>query len=167
MDKAPVISLLAGSSFETILTFLALNRLGYAVLFLSTRLTASAYARLMEMADSHRLIIHENFQSVAADVQLEQPDCSSISLIERTGWHARPVVKPISRPDASAVEEGGKIAWILHSSGSTGFPKPIFLTNRQCLANFKKSFNLRSFCTSPLFHSHALMEFGRALYTKA
>ena len=109
MDKAPVISLLAGSSFETILTFLALNRLGYAVLFLSTRLTASAYARLMEMADSHRLIIHENFQSVAADVQLEQPDCSSISLIERTGWHARPVVKLISRPDASAVEEGGKI----------------------------------------------------------
>ena len=167
MDKAPVISLLAGSSFETILTFLALNRLGYAVLFLSTRLTASAYARLMEMADSNRLIIHENFQSVAADVQLEQPDCSSISLIERTGWHARPVVKLISRPDASAVEEGGKIAWILHSSGSTGFPKPIFLTNRQCLANFKKSFNLRSFCTSPLFHSHALMEFGRALYTKA
>ncbi|RYF36175.1 MAG: ammonium transporter [Comamonadaceae bacterium] len=27
------------------------------------------------------------------------------------------------------VKEGGKIAWILHSSGSTGFPKPIFLTN--------------------------------------
>jgi thioester reductase-like protein len=167
LDKAPVIALLAGSSFETILTFLALNRLGYAVLFLSTRLTASAYARLMEMADSHRLIIHETFQSVAAEIQLEQPNCSSISLIERTGWYAKPSVKPITRPDTSAVEEGGKIAWILHSSGSTGFPKPIFLTNRQCLANFKKSFNLRSFCTSPLFHSHALMEFGRALYTKA
>jgi thioester reductase-like protein len=167
LDKAPVISLLAGSSFETILTFLALNRLGYAVLFLSTRLTASAYARLMEMADSHRVVVNESFQSVATEIQLERPSCSTVALIERTGWHAQPAVKPIVRSDASAVAEGDKIAWILHSSGSTGFPKPIFLTNRQCLANFKKSFNLRSFCTSPLFHSHALMEFGRALYTKA
>lgn len=121
----------------------------------------------MEMADCHELIIHENFKSVAADIQLEQPECSGIPLIERRNWHAQPAVESITRPDASAIKEGGKIAWILHSSGSTGFPKPIFLTNRQCLANFKKSFNLRSFCTSPLFHSHALMEFGRALYTKA
>ena len=121
----------------------------------------------MEMAGSHRLITHESFQSVATEIQLEKPTCLSISLIQRTGWHAQPTVNPITRHDANAVGEGGKIAWILHSSGSTGFPKPIFLTNRQCLANFKKSFNLRSFCTSPLFHSHALMEFGRALYTKA
>lgn len=167
MEKAPVVALLAGSSFETILTFLALNRLGYATLFLSTRLTATAYARLMDMADCHKLIIHESFRQVASDIESEREGCSSIAILQRAAWHARPAIESITRPTVDPVKEGGKIAWILHSSGSTGFPKPIFLTNRQCLANFKKSFNLRSFCTSPLFHSHALMEFGRALYTKA
>jgi thioester reductase-like protein len=167
LEKAPVVALLAGSSFETILTFLALNRLGYAALFLSTRLNASAYARLMEMADCHKLIIHESFRQVANDIETERQGCSSVALLQRVDWHDQPVINSITRPTADPINEGGKIAWILHSSGSTGFPKPIFLTNRQCLANFKKSFNLRSFCTSPLFHSHALMEFGRALYTKA
>jgi acyl-coenzyme A synthetase/AMP-(fatty) acid ligase len=59
------------------------------------------------------------------------------------------------------------MAWILHSSGSTGFPKPIFLSNLACLANFRKSFGLRAFCVSPLFHSHGLMELFRAFYTRA
>lgn len=160
-------ALLAGSSFETIITFLALNRLGYAVLFLSTRLTASAYARLMDMAKCHSLVIHESFRQVTAEIFEERPGCWSTTILQRSDWHAQPATKPVTRPSVDPAVEGGKIAWILHSSGSTGFPKPIFLTNYQCLANFKKSFALRSFCTSPLFHSHALMEFGRAMYTKA
>lgn len=45
--------------------------------------------------------------------------------------------------------------------------KPIFLTNLQTLANFRKSFGLRVFTISPLFHSHALMELGRAFYTRS
>ncbi|KAM0720927.1 hypothetical protein Q7P37_003212 [Cladosporium fusiforme] len=167
LEQAPVIALLATSSFETILTFLALGRLGYAVLFLSTRLTADAYARLLEMANCHRLIIHENFRQVTNDIATHRPGCSSIAILQRADWHARPAIKSITRQNVDLARESGKIAWILHSSGSTGFPKPIFLTNYQCLANFKKSFALRSFCTSPLFHSHALMEFGRGIYTKA
>jgi acyl-CoA synthetase (AMP-forming)/AMP-acid ligase II len=74
LEQAPVVALLAGSSFETILTFLSLNRLGYATLFLSTRLTASAYARLMDMANCHNLIIHESFRQVATDIESERPD---------------------------------------------------------------------------------------------
>lgn len=45
--------------------------------------------------------------------------------------------------------------------------KPIFLTNLQTLANFRKSFGMRVFTVSPLFHSHALMELGRAFYTRS
>lgn len=63
-------------------------------------------------------------------------------------------------------KESKKIAWIIHSSGSTGFPKPIFITNFGCLANWHIGLGFRSFTVSPLFHSHALMEFGRAMYAK-
>ncbi|KJX92757.1 hypothetical protein TI39_contig5827g00017 [Zymoseptoria brevis] len=41
--KAPVAALLATSSFEFVITIFALNRLGWTVLFLSTRLTAPAF----------------------------------------------------------------------------------------------------------------------------
>ncbi|CRG86386.1 DNA-directed RNA polymerase subunit beta' [Talaromyces islandicus] len=100
LEQAPVVALLAGSSFEAVLTFFALNRLGYAVLFLSTRLTAPALSRLMAMVNSDQLINSSPYQ-------------------------------------------------------------------RTTLANFRKSFGLRLFTISPLFHSQALMELGRAMYTRA
>ncbi|KAI2720735.1 hypothetical protein CBS147332_3975 [Penicillium roqueforti] len=168
LEQAPVIAMLAGSSFEVVVTFFALNRLGYAVLFLSTRLTAPAYARLMEMANCNQIINTRQFQQVVTEICTERPGCGSFSLLQREDWFNRPVSTPLfERQGADPSREGKKIAWILHSSGSTGFPKPIFLTNLQTLANFRKSFGLRLFTISPLFHSHALMEFGRAFFTRA
>jgi len=159
--------LLATSSFEIVLTIFALNRLGYAILFLSTRLTAPAYARLMDMADCHSIIHSNALESVVLEISKERPDCTRFPLLSREDWHGRPTAEPCQRTDVDLVKEGKKMAWIVHSSGSTGFPKPIFLTNLQCLANFRKSFAMRTFCISPLFHSHALMETGRCFYTRA
>ncbi|KAJ6085575.1 hypothetical protein N7499_005204 [Penicillium canescens] len=168
LEKAPVVAMLAGSSFEVIVTQFALNRLGYAVLFLSTRLTAPAYARLLDMADCSQIIIKKQYQQVTNEICVDRPACSSFSLLQREDWFNRPASSPrFKRAGVDLSREGKKIAWILHSSGSTGFPKPIFLTNLQNLANFRKSFGLRLFTISPLFHSHALMEFGRAFYTRA
>lgn len=150
------------------MTFFALNRLGYAVLFLSTRLTAPAYARLLDMADCRRIILAKQYQQVAYDTCIERPGCDSFPILQRENWFNRPInTSRFERPNVDPAREGQKIAWILHSSGSTGFPKPIFLTNLQTLANFRKSFGLRLFTISPLFHSHALMELGRAFYTRA
>ncbi|KAJ6114772.1 hypothetical protein N7486_000550 [Penicillium sp. IBT 16267x] len=168
LEKAPVVALLAGSSFEVILTFFALNRLGYAVLFLSTRLTAPAYARLLNMVVCDQMIIAKQYNQTVLDICTERPGCTSFPILQRDDWFHRPAVSPrFQRSNVNPAWESKKMAWILHSSGSTGFPKPIFLTNYQCLANFRKSFGLRLFTISPLFHSHALMELGRAFYTRA
>lgn len=162
-DKAPVVALLATSSLETIVTIFALSRLGWAVLFLSTRLTAPAYARLMHMADCSTIIASEAFQRVVEEIDTER-SCKAVPLLRGEDYRNR-AAPPIARC-SDPVTESRKMAWIVHSSGSTGFPKPIFLTHYQCLANFRKSFARRVFCVSPLFHSHALMELGRAFYTK-
>ncbi|OQO09905.1 hypothetical protein B0A48_04259 [Cryoendolithus antarcticus] len=167
LQKAPVVALLTPSSFEVVVTFFALNRLGYAVLFLSTRLTAPAYARLMGMVDCSAIIVPGKLNAVAQDIASERPDCIKIPMLSRSDWHGRPDAQPFARQALDRAKEASKIAWILHSSGSTGFPKPILLTNRQCLANWRKSFALRSFCVSPLFHGHALMELGRSFYTRS
>ncbi|KAF7715772.1 NRPS-like protein biosynthetic cluster [Penicillium ucsense] len=168
LEEAPVIGVLVGSSFEVILTMFALNRLGYAVLFLSTRLTAPAYSRLLALASCRTLIVAEQYEQVVREIREECPDCVSFPVLKRQDWFAHhPSSAPFVRSNVNPSREGRKIAWILHSSGSTGHPKPIFLSNLQTLANWRKSFGLRFFTTSPLFHSFALMELGRALYTRA
>lgn len=168
MEEAPVVAILVGSSFEVILTMFALNRLGYAVLFLSTRLTAPAYARLLEMANCKQLVIAKQFDQTVQDICQERPGCTSYPILQRGDWFNRQPSSPrFARANADPSREGKKIAWILHSSGSTGHPKPIFLTNLQTLANWRKSFGFRFFTASPLFHSFALMELGRAFYTRA
>jgi thioester reductase-like protein len=163
-----VIALLAPSSFEVILTTFALNRLGYAILFLSTRLTADAYARLMEMAGCHRIVHSDRFKATVDAIVQERPGCEGFPVLQRHDWHGTQKSPPkYQQTHEDRIRQSKKIAWILHSSGSTGFPKPIYLTNLHCLANFRKSFGMRGFCVSPLFHSGGLMEMFRAFYTRS
>ena len=163
--EAPVMAVLAPSSLEIVVTIWALNRMGYALLFLSTRLAADAYARLMELSNCDQLITSTGFDKMGADIAQIRP-CQQTPLVKRDDF--RDVQNPpvFSRSGANPLRESKKIGWIIHSSGSTGFPKPIFLTNFQCLANFVKKPGMRAFCVSPLFHSHALMELGGAVYLK-
>ncbi|KAF2722236.1 acetyl-CoA synthetase-like protein [Polychaeton citri CBS 116435] len=163
LPKAPVAAILAPSSLEVVVTFFALNRMGYATLFLSTRLTLHAWARLLGMADCGIIIASDRLQDTVRRIG-EERECQYVPLIKREHYHR--VEAPDFERQCDPAKESGKMAWILHSSGSTGLPKPIFLTNYQCLANFRKSFALKVFCASPLFHSHGLMELGRAFYTK-
>ncbi|KAH9832694.1 Acetyl CoA synthetase-like protein [Teratosphaeria destructans] len=165
--SAPAIALLSPSSFEVILTIFALNRLGYAILFLSTRLTAEALARLMDIASAHKIIRSDTFSKTVSEISDIQTTCQAVPVLRRQDWHNILPSSPYHQDPDTRKAQGKRIAWILHSSGSTGFPKPIFLTNHQCLANFRKSFGLRGFCASPLFHSGGLMELFRGFYTRA
>lgn len=159
--------MLAPSNFEIIISIFTLNRLGYAVFFLSTRLGPPAYARLLELAGCHTVITPGSLRTTFDAISRLRPGCRHIPIVQRQDYRDPPPVEPFHRSNVDIAKEGRKIAFILHSSGSTGFPKEIMLTNLQCLANFRKSFALRGFCTSPLFHSHGLMELFRAFYTRA
>ncbi|KPI37785.1 Linear gramicidin synthase subunit D [Cyphellophora attinorum] len=163
LPEAPVIAVLSPSSLEIVVTIWAMNRMGYGLLFLSTRLAADAYARLMELSNCDRLITSSGFERMGQDIAKIR-ECKRYPLITRPDF--RHVQNPpvFKREGADPLKETNKLGWIIHSSGSTGFPKPIFLTNYQCLANFVKKPGMRAFCVSPLFHSHALMELGGAIY---
>ena len=163
MDKAPVAAVLATSSFEFVLTILALSRLGYAGLYLSTRLAGPGLNRLLELADCYTIITTESHHGTIQELQKER-NCVSVPLLRRQDWKDRQA--PAFQRECDMVRESRKIGWIIHSSGSTGLPKPIFLSHYACLANFRKCFALRTICFSPLFHSHGLMELFRAIYPK-
>ncbi|WDK22664.1 male sterility protein [Colletotrichum graminicola] len=64
-----------------------------------------------------------------------------------------------SHPDA-----GRRISFIVHSSGSTGLPKPIFQTHAACISNYSSGIPYRAFLTLPLFHNHGIATLFRAIY---
>ena len=146
-----------------IVTLLGLLRLGYGVLLLSTRLPASAYVRLMSMVSCSTLISTEVFKPVLDDVQAESP-ITLLSLLQRSDYIG--VKAPAFKRQYDSAKETNKIAVIIHSSGSTGFPKPIYLRHAQCLATFTQNFGMRAFLASPLFHSQGFYEMFRTIYSK-
>jgi len=62
--------------------------------------------------------------------------------------------------------ETKKISWIIHSSGSTGLPKPIYQTHNAALNNYASNLNLRGFITLPLYHAHGISSVFRSIYSK-
>ncbi|CAD0107259.1 unnamed protein product [Aureobasidium uvarum] len=148
---------------DMVVTLLGLLRLGYGALLLSTRLAAPAYVRLMSMVNCSTLISTDTFKSVLDDVQAEKP-LTCLSLLLRSDYIG--VKAPTFRRQYNPAQETKKIAVIIHSSGSTGFPKPIYLRHAQCLATFTQNFGMRAFLASPLFHSQGFYEMFRTIYSK-
>jgi thioester reductase-like protein len=146
-----------------VVTLLGLLRLGYGVLLLSTRLPASAYVQLMSMVSCSTLISTDTFKSVLDDVKAEAP-ITLLSLLQRSDYIG--VKAPTFKRQYNPAKETNKIAVIIHSSGSTGFPKPIYLRHAQCLATFTQNFGMRAFLASPLFHSQGFYEMFRTIYSK-
>ncbi|KAF2023697.1 acetyl-CoA synthetase-like protein [Setomelanomma holmii] len=162
LDEAPVVGILAHSSLHFIITLLGLGRLGYASLLLSTRLASPALLRLLELAQCNAILTTSHYHAVLAEVQAERDVVlhEMLKLEEYRGVDA-PVFKRTYDPE----HETKKQIVIIHSSGSTGLPKPIYLTNRSCIAAFSTHLDRRALMTQPLFHSFGFYETFRSIYS--
>jgi acyl-CoA synthetase (AMP-forming)/AMP-acid ligase II len=162
LEKAPVIGILANSSLHFIITLLGLSRLGYASLLLSTRLASPAILRLLELSECNAILTAPNFHAILAEVQIER-DVTLFELLKPEEYYGvdAPVFTRIYNPE----KENTKQIVIIHSSGSTGLPKPIYLTNRSCIAAFSTNLDRRALMTQPLFHSFGFYETFRSIYS--
>lgn len=162
-DPVQVVGLLGPSDFEYLIALLAVSRLGHTVLLLSTRIAEDAYVSLVESTKASFLIAYPGFQAVAKNVA------------QRTGIALQPVLAPGDYTDATTELPGAQldgpvenkhITWIIHSSGSTGHPKPIFQTHSGALKNYANNFGLRGFITLPLYHAHGISCLFRAIHSQ-
>ncbi|KAL1623618.1 putative NRPS-like protein biosynthetic cluster [Neofusicoccum ribis] len=167
-EKPAVIGLLGPSNLEYLVTMLALSKLGHTVMFMSTRISQEAHASLLNTTGSRHMVIDQSFGDMAA--ALKRDNIPDLNIIPIAG--AEVYSSPISDSDSIDTRmdrdldpalEQSHVAWIIHSSGSTGLPKPIFQTQRAALKNYATNMNMRGFITLPLFHAHGIGSLFRAV----
>jgi long-subunit acyl-CoA synthetase (AMP-forming) len=98
------------------------------------------------------------------EVRKEGRDVAILETLKHEDYYAVHDTPVFSRP-YDAPSETLKQAIIIHSSGSTGLPKPIYLTHRNCIAAFSTNLDRRALMTQPLFHSFGFYETFRSIYS--
>ncbi|KAI5814930.1 hypothetical protein BZA77DRAFT_371224 [Pyronema omphalodes] len=167
-DDAPiVVAILGPTNVEYISTYLALQRLGITVLFLSTRLAAPAYHHLFQKTKSNVVITQPAFMTVMGQTnELMNGNLAIIPMLDHA-YITNPNVDSSPLPcNLDPAKEYNRLGWIIHSSGSTGLPKPVGHFQRTALSvldGLKFSFNLM--VTVPIFHTFGLHGFLKAIHT--
>ncbi|KKY24427.1 putative l-aminoadipate-semialdehyde dehydrogenase [Diplodia seriata] len=161
--SSEVVALLGPSNLDYVITLLALSRMGFAVLFLSTRLPTEAYVSLLQKTHCSKIVASPRFAStIVPDIQRASSDAGADALSSFAQLDSSVYTRRASSGGArfarqtELVDEESCVAFIVHSSGSTGLPKPIFQTHRACLSNYALGSGMRAFVTLPLFHNHGL-----------
>lgn len=162
-----VVGLLGPSDLDYLITLLAVARLGHTVLFLSTRISEDAVVSLIQATKATTLLFNNSYGALAAGVH------------ERTGTSMGVIHTPENGTSSTSTEnrklpqhhldsgiENKHVCWIIHSSGSTGHPKPIFQTHSGALRNYANNFGLRGYITLPLYHAHGISCVFRAIHSR-
>lgn len=160
-----VIALLGSSNLDYLVSVLALTKLGHTVLFLSTRISKEAYISLLQTTNSRHLLVDTSFTRLASELQGALPDLQAHQILDQPSY-ASPIESALAtRLDGllDPIQETNKIAWIIHSSGSTGLPKPIYQTHGAALNNYRQHMDMKGFITLPLYHAHGVSSVFRAI----
>ena len=170
-DAETVVGLLGPSNLEYFITTLALSKLGHTVLFLSTRISMPAYVSLLQATGAQHIVIETTFRETIDLVKRSFPELNVHDIAGKSVWES-PFPGISTSPDIQFSPqldlnlESSKLSWIIHSSGSTGLPKPIYQTHRAALQNYGSNLSLRGFVTLPLYHAHGLSSVFRAIHSR-
>ncbi|KAF2258971.1 putative NRPS-like enzyme [Lojkania enalia] len=169
--KGSPVALLMESDVGLFVHQAALLGLGVPVLLLSARLNPAAVRKLLDTTGSNALLASPRFQRTAQEaVEMADVQARSVSSYERHHYShfldesvpLAPNIASICHPNYHTDETDRK-AIILHSSGTTGFPKPIYQSH-EYLVGFAACHNLkkneaetRNLSTLPLYHGFGVL----------
>jgi acyl-coenzyme A synthetase/AMP-(fatty) acid ligase len=103
--------------------------------------------------------------STIAAVGEERPSLKDVIIPSRATYEApRPAGElPFTREFDREVETN-EIALVMHSSGSTGLPKPVFLSHKNVLTHPVQGAGMDNFGALPLYHMYGLSTTLQAMY---
>jgi long-subunit acyl-CoA synthetase (AMP-forming) len=165
------IAVFTSTAIDESLLEIALSKLGLAPLLLSVNNSVPAVAHLCKLTKASHLIYGSKYFSEAKGVQ---------TLLIEQGYQLEIVPEmrfPLWGPDGiqaaeifpfpallTPKEEVERISVILHSSGSTGFPKPVFITHKGLIANLHGHIAKPAFSTLPVYHGFGHFGLFRCYY---
>jgi acyl-CoA synthetase (AMP-forming)/AMP-acid ligase II len=168
-EKIKTIAILASSNIDYLLSTLALTKMGMTVLFLSTRLAEQAYLSLLETTGCSDVIVDQAMRKMALSLQITLPALRIHDFVTAEVY-CQPL--PFDETDTAMdacydlAIESSNICWVIHSSGSTGLPKPIYQTHAAALRNYANNFGMRGFITLPLYHAHGISSVFRGIHSQ-
>ena len=151
-----VIAILASTDLAYIVTFFALARLGYTILCLSPRLAPIACAKLIEETGAFAIVRGTTAQlaNLVSQTQELQP-VKVLNLLGREDFDKSLSDQPrLQRENIDREAETNWTLAILHSSGSTGLPKPINITHKRLMMKVPPPKGQVEFSTFPFFHGY-------------
>lgn len=164
----PVVALLGSSDLSYLVILLALSKLGHSVLLLSPRISIEAYASLMERSQSRHIFTHLSLRDTANELG-ERIHGLHVADIPGKESYDYPITDNVGTnlvPHLDREIESRNISFIIHSSGSTSLPKPVFQTHGAAIKNYVGSMNMNGFITLPLYHNHGLSVLFRTIYSR-
>lgn len=166
-DDAPVAALLGPATLDYVVTVFALARMGYAVFYLSTRLSQEAYMSLLDQTDCQRLIYADHVPALSKSVsELHAKRGDKLNSFTFTPFASySQCAEPSEYRFKSKPSDGSRTAYIIHSSGSSGIPKAIPSIHAAGIANYTFARSFESyFLTLPFYHGHGVSMFFRAVF---
>ncbi|KAL0568452.1 hypothetical protein V5O48_013531 [Marasmius crinis-equi] len=165
------IAVFVTSAIDETLLELALCKLGLTPLLLSVNNSVAAVAHLCKLTKSTHLIYSPKFTEEAREAKDSlAKEGYEVGIVEDKRFPlwgkegaAMASVKPFQAP-LTPEQEAGRPAVILHSSGSTGFPKPCYVTHYGLIANMAINQDKPGFSTLPVFHGYGHFALFRCIY---
>ncbi|KZT08698.1 L-aminoadipate-semialdehyde dehydrogenase [Laetiporus sulphureus 93-53] len=166
------IAVLTSTAIDETLLEIALAKLGLSPLLLSVNNSVPAVAHLCKITQSTHLIYGSKFVNEAREAQkvlVEKGYNVKIVPDKRFPlWGPDGVVKASIKPFPAVLQprdETDRVAVILHSSGSTGFPKPVYVTHLAMIANVAGFVGKTGFSALPVFHGFGHYSVFRCYYS--
>ncbi|KAK8030462.1 NRPS-like protein biosynthetic cluster [Apiospora arundinis] len=170
VNSYKTVALFAQSDLSFVVTFFALFRLGCKVLLISIRLGEPACLNLLATAECDTIMYGTTarIKNTIADLKKANTSLNFMPMPSRQDYDRpdRPRPEPFFRPIPDKEAEHVQVSLIAHSSGSTGLPKPLFLSHRSIINSIPTGTGLRAFNALPWYHIHGLFTSLMAMWMR-